>query len=157
VITEGVGSAAHAKYQFQVGDSVEGVGHRVADPRLEIADIYKASQLRTSRGGPESVSAALWHGVPPPLPVYRERGHRRLAATTYDAKCQSCIWGCAMPVEIIIDHWNPGRRRYRTETFCYGPLCCAVYKPGPTRKVVGRNGMAYEEPDWVLSALMESQ
>ena len=54
-----------------------------------------------------------------------------------------------MPVEIIIDNWNPDRRRYRTETFCYGPLSCPVYKPGTTRKVVGRHGMTYEEPDWV--------
>ena len=149
VFRVGIGSAAHAKYQFQVGDSVEGVGHRVADQRLEIADLYKASQLRISRGGSESLSAAPWHGVPPPLAVYRDRGHRRLAATTYEAKCQSCIWGCAMPVEIIIDNWNPDRRRYRTETFCYGPLSCPVYKPGTTRKVVGRHGMTYEEPDWV--------
>ena len=149
VFRVGMGAAAHAKYEFQVGDSVTGMGHRVADPRLEVADLYKASQLRISRGGVESVSAPPWHGVPPPLSVYRARGHRRLAAATYDSKCQSCIWGCAMPVEMIIDHWNPGRRRYRTETFCYGPLSCSVYKPGPTRKVPGRHGMAYEEPDWV--------
>jgi len=149
VFRVGVGSAAHAKYQFQEGDAVEGVGSRVADPRLDIADIYKAAKVRTTRDEPESISVAPWHGVPPPLPVYRERGHRRLAATTYDAKCQSCIWGCAMPVEIIIDNWNPDKRRYRTETFCYGPLSCPVYRAGPTRKVVGRHGMAYEEPDWV--------
>ena len=38
---------------------------------------------------------------------------------------------------------------YRTETFCYGPLSCSVYKPGLTRKAPGRKGMAYEEEDWV--------
>ena len=26
---------------------------------------------------------------------------------------------------------------------------CSSYKPGPTRKVPGRNGMTYEEEDWV--------
>ena len=41
------------------------------------------------------------------------------------------------------------RRRYRTETFCYGPLSCSSYKPGPTRKIPGRHGMTYEEEDWV--------
>ena len=51
--------------------------------------------------------------------------------------------------EIIIDHWNPGRVRYRTETFCYGPLSCPLYKPGHARKVPGRRGMSYEEPDWL--------
>jgi hypothetical protein len=145
----GVGSGAHAKQQFRIGDSLEGVGLRVSDPRLEIADIYKVSKLRLLQRGADLGSVAPWRGVPPPLPVYRERGHRRLAVGTYQSTCQSCIWGCAMPVEIIVDHWNPERRRYRTETFCYGPLSCPVYKPGPTRKVPGRNGMVHEEQDWV--------
>ncbi len=35
------------------------------------------------------------------------------------------------------------------ETFCYGPKSCAFYKAGPTRKVPGRKGMVWEEPDWV--------
>ena len=35
-----------------------------------------------------------------------------------DLHCWNCIWGCWMPVEVIIDQWNPSRRRYRTETFC---------------------------------------
>ena len=54
-----------------------------------------------------------------------------------------------MPVEITLDHWNPDQRRYRVETFCYGPLSCPAYKAGPTRKVPGRNGTIFEEPDWV--------
>ena len=44
---------------------------------------------------------------------------------------------------------RPDRRRYRTETFCYGHLSCSSYKPGPTRKVPGRHDMTYEEEDWV--------
>jgi hypothetical protein len=54
-----------------------------------------------------------------------------------------------MPVEMIIDQSNPDWRRYRTETFCYGPLSRSRYKPGPTRKVSGRHGMTYKEEDWV--------
>jgi hypothetical protein len=54
-----------------------------------------------------------------------------------------------MPVEMIIDHWNPSRRRYRTETFYYGPLSCPFYQPGPARTVPGRHGMTYTEEDWV--------
>jgi hypothetical protein len=61
----------------------------------------------------------------------------------------TCIWGCRMPVEIIVDHWNPGKCKYRFETFCYGPLSCKFYKVGPNRKVEGRNGMVYVEEDWV--------
>ncbi len=68
---------------------------------------------------------------------------------TYESHCKSCVWGCRMPVEMIIDHWNPGQKRYRFETFCYGPKSCAFYKAGPTRKVPGRRGMSWEEEDWV--------
>jgi hypothetical protein len=54
-----------------------------------------------------------------------------------------------MAVEMIIDHWNPSKRRYRTETFCYGPRACPLYRSGPERKVPGRHGMSYTEEDWV--------
>jgi hypothetical protein len=145
-----VGKGAHAKYGFKTGDVVSGEGIPVADSRLETAELYKVSNLRvTARGNGEDSGPPPWHGVPPELPVYRERGHRRLAARTFDKKCASCIWGCRMAVEMIIDHWNPSQRRYRTETFCYGPLSCPRHKAGPTRKVPGRRGMVYEEEDWV--------
>lgn len=48
-----------------------------------------------------------------------------------------------------IDHWNPSKKRYRFETFCYGPKRCAFYKAGPKRKVPGRKGMSCKEEDWV--------
>ena len=42
---------------------------------------------------------------------------------------------CArMPVEIILDYWNPSVQRYRA---------------GATRKVPGRSGMTHEERDWI--------
>jgi hypothetical protein len=142
----GIDSGAHQTLEFRVGDQVEGMGVQVADPRLELADIYRVSKLNLIRRGDEPAAAPPpWHGMPLPLEVYRQRGHRRLAIATYDSKCSSCLWGCAMPVEMIIDQWNPERRRYRTETFCYGPLSRPSYKPG----VPGRHGMSYEEQDWV--------
>ena len=53
-------------------------------------------------------------------------------------------------MEIIVDHQNPkGGRKYRFETFCYGPLSCKLYKAGPNRKVEGRKGMMYVEEDRV--------
>jgi len=145
-----VGKGAHDKHQFRLGDETSGEGLPVADPRLETAELYRVSKLEIHSRGPETTKKpAPWHGVPPPLPVYRERGHRRLSARTYETKCSSCIWGCQMAVEMIIDQWNPGQRRYRTETFCYGPLSCPFYKPGRTRKVPGRSGMTWEEEDWI--------
>lgn len=54
-----------------------------------------------------------------------------------------------MAVEMIIDQWNPSTRRYRTETFCYGPRSCSFYRSGPQRKVPSRRGMTYTEEDWI--------
>lgn len=145
-----IGNAAHAKHQFRAGDRVSGEGARVADPRTETADLYRVSQLKLlERGGDATSSPPPWLGVPPALPTYRERGHRRLDARTYESKCATCIWGCRMPVEMIVDQWNPSKKRYRVETFCYGPRSCALYTAGSTRKVPGRKGMSWEEADWI--------
>ena len=54
-----------------------------------------------------------------------------------------------MLVETIIDQWNPLRKQYRFETFCYGLKRCSFYRSGPTRKVPGRKGMSYKEEGWV--------
>jgi hypothetical protein len=117
---------------------------------MEPAEFYKATQLKILRRAPVSGDPPPWCGVAPPLEEYRARGHRRLDARTYGAKCLACQWGCRMPVEITPDHWNPRVKRYRTETFCYGPKSCRVYRAGPTRKVQGRKpGMVWEEEDWV--------
>jgi len=151
VFSVGIGKAAQAKLELQVGDVVSGLAIPVADPRHEPVDLYRSSRLRVAERASGAVppSPPLM-GVPPALPVYRERGHRRLDARTYEAKCSACIWGCRMPVELIIDHWNPSRRKHRFETFCYGPKSCTFYRAGATRKVQGRKpGMVHEEQDWV--------
>jgi hypothetical protein len=118
----GVGKAAHEKHRFHVRQELTGRAERVADPRLEVVAYYKVSGLSVKEGATPAAAPPPWHGVAPPIEVYRERGHRRLGARTYaSAPCSSCIWGAHMAVEMIIDHWNPDRKKYRTETFCYGP------------------------------------
>ena len=146
----GIGKGAQQKVQFRVGDIVSGKSEGIPDARTEVAEYYKTSELRLIKREAESGdSPPPWHGSPPELEIYRQRGHRRLDARTYDGKCVTCIWGCRMPVEMIIDQWNPSKKRYRLETFCYGPKSCSLYKAGPTRKVPGRKGMTWEEEDWV--------
>ncbi len=145
-----LGKAAQAKHRFQAGMEISGQAVPVPDPQLETAGFYKASGLKILKdAGDDPPAGPPFHGVPPDLETYRSRGHRRLDTRTYDARCNTCIWGCRMPVEMIIDHWNPSKKRYRFETFCYGPKSCALYKAGPTRKVPGRKGMSYTEEDWV--------
>ncbi len=146
----GIGKSAQQKYGFCVGEGIAGECLPVQEPEMEPVEFYKASKLKKTAAQMQNNDAPPpWQIVPPDIEIYRERGHRRLAAVTYDKKCFTCIWGCRMPVEIIIDQWNQSRRKHRFETFCYGPLSCKFYKPGPTRKVEGRKGMVYEEEDWI--------
>lgn len=122
----------------------------VADARMETVESYKVSRIEVhERPATATPEPPPWHGVPAELPVYRQRGHRRLATVTYGKKCSSCVWGCHMPVEMIIDHWNPSVRQYRTETFCYGPKNCPSYAAGAKRVVPGRKGMTWVEENWV--------
>ena len=145
----GIGKAAQAKYVFRVGDVAQGSSVAVQDPRTEPVEFYKTSGLRVVERAQEVESGPPWTGVPPTMEVYRARGHKRLAARTYTGACAPCRWACRMPVEITVDHWNPTSKRYRFETFCYGPNSCRLYRAGPTRKVPGRKGMSYTEEDWV--------
>jgi len=145
-----VGEATHEKHRFQTGMELSGHAVPVEDPRKETAALYKTSGLNVVRNADAATPAGPpFHGVPPDLETYRSRGHRRLDTRTYDTRCATCIWGCRMPVEMIIDQWNPSRKQYRFETFCYGPKSCPFYRPGPVRKVPGRKGMSYTEEDWV--------
>jgi hypothetical protein len=146
----GIGKGAQAIHKFQAGYLVEGECQPVADPRLESVEFYKTSKLNILERSPlDPGTPPPWLGIPDDLFTYHQRGHRRLDARTYVAKCLTCIRGCRMAAEMIIDHWNPSQRKYRSETFCYGPKSCRFYRAGPTRKVPGRRGMIWEEQDWV--------
>ena len=145
-----IGKAAQNKHQFQTGMTVSGMAVPVPDPQMETAGYYKASGFKVLKNPKnESNTTPPFHGIPPELETYQDRGHLRLSSRTYDTKCLTCIWGCRMPVEMTIDHWNPSGKRYRFETFCYGPISCPFYKSGPTRKVPGRKGMSFTEEDWI--------
>jgi hypothetical protein len=145
-----VGEGAHVKHRFQTGMELSGCSVPVEDQRKETAAFYKTSGIKVVKNVEDTPPVGPpFHDVPPDLATYRARGHRRLDARTYDTKCMTCIWGCRMPVEMIVDHWNPSQEKYRFETFCYGPKSCPLYRPGPARKVPGRKGMSYTEEDWV--------
>jgi len=145
----GIGKGAQAKHQFHSGCVISGECLPVEDNRTETVEFYKVSKIKLLDSSKTSNTPPPWLGTPPELEIYRERGHRRLDVRTYKSSCISCIWGCNMAVEMIIDQWNPSKKRYRQETFCYGPKSCPFYKTGPTRKVSGRKGMSWEEEDWV--------
>lgn len=147
--TIAIGESVQSKYLLKIGDEISGVAAPVADPSGEIAEYYKVAKVVVHARSTVEGSDPPYHDIAPPMDEYRARGHRRLDARTYGKACTSCMYGCLMPVAIIIDQWNPKRARHRQESFCYGPLSCRLYKAGPTRKVPGRSGMTWIEEDWV--------
>ncbi len=145
-----VGPGAHEKHKFQAGLRLSGLSTPIQDSTMEMAGYYKTSGIKILEKPSDNVPGGPpFLGIPPSLETYRTRGHLRLDSRTYDSKCTTCIWGCRMPVEMIIDQWNPSLVKYRQETFCYGPKSCRFYKAGPLRQVPGRKGMSYTEEDWV--------
>jgi len=145
----GIGKSAQDTFQFRFGDMVSGESEPVADERKEHVRFYKTVKLKVLERKIETSTAPPFLTTAPPLEAYRERGHRRLDAKTYETKCTACMWGCRMAVEMIIDQWNPGKVKYRFETFCYGPKNCSVYHSGKIRTVPGRKGMVWQEEDWI--------
>jgi hypothetical protein len=145
-----IGESAQEKNAFAAGNKIFGEGEPIVDPRTEAADLYKIAKLKVLSGSANQTSGKPpYLGVPPLLDVYRSRGHRRLDSKTFKGKCLTCLWACEMAVEITPDHWKPHIVKWRRETFCYGPKSCKFYRAGATRKVPGRNGMSWEEEDWI--------
>ena len=150
VVRVAIGPAAHAKFQFRIGDIVSGQGYPVPDPKQEWASLYKVSRLRIEQRGPVEQDRPPHPdgGIAPPLEVYRSNGHRRLDPRTCQTHCARCPWGLTMVTEIIIDQWNPSNKRWRMETHCYGSRDCPRYRAGKPRTVQGRKpGMVWLDDD----------
>ena len=90
--TVAIGKAAQSKHELGLGYEISGEGEPVADPGTESAELYKVSQLAVHlRTLVDWGPPPPWLGSPPALEVYRERGHRRLDARTYETKCAACV------------------------------------------------------------------
>ncbi len=138
-----IGKGAHAKHQFRIGDTAEGLGLPVANPETEIAELYKVSGLKVSaRNERDMPSEPPFLGLAPELKDYRARGHRRLDEMVFLTKCGACRWGAEMVVECLI---TPGSKaadakELRRETHCYGPKSCASYASGPAHQIPTSRG-----------------
>ena len=145
-----IGPSAQDLHGFRIGDEVEGEGEEPLYPESEWADLYKVRKLKLLGRGSASEDrpADPDGGIAPPLAVYREHGHLRLAPKTYETSCQACPFGAVMPTQIILDKWNPDRQKWRMETHCYGPRDCPRYRPGRARTVpTSKAGLTYTDDD----------
>lgn len=143
-----IGPKAHEQHLFRIGDSIRDEAASVPDSETEWAEFYKVSGLqligRTQPDAPPNPTG----GIAPPLAKYREQGHLRLKRETCETQCVQCPFGLTMPTQIILDHWNPSKVKWRFETHCYGPRGCPRYKAGPAYRVPGRkSGMVYVDDD----------
>ena len=83
-------SHSYLGYVLFVRGTVAGEAVAVANPEMEPAEFYKASALKVlARGAQANALTPPWLGAPPALETYRARGHRRLDARTYEAKCRA--------------------------------------------------------------------
>jgi hypothetical protein len=83
-----VGKEAHEKHQFFRGMTLSGESVQVLDPRLETAGFYKTSRIKIINKAENGISQPPpFYGISPSLEIYRQRGHRRLDARTYETKC----------------------------------------------------------------------
>ena len=144
----GVGRAAHDKHQFEVGQDITGQAAPVSDPNLEPVEFYKASGLHVVARQESDTEPPPWLSVPPPLEVYRSRGHRRLAAR--DLRHTLC--------KLHVGLQNPGYPHHRPvephhpaipfRDVLLRPQILRALPPGanpqgagPSRHVLGRGGL----------------
>ena len=125
---------------FKIGDYVEGTAWTKQNPEREFADYYRAGSLKLLQraDGSNIKLPPPWVIQPPSLRTYEERGARMLSKSLWAAKCFTCVWANMANVEIQWD-FDRNIKRYRFESFCYGPKSCKYYKMGRPRSVPYRN------------------
>jgi len=130
-----VSETQHCKLQFRIGDEFKGTAWVCVNAKHDIADYYRAGNLRALSRAAEVPAA---EGPPytellPRVAVFERRGARMLNATHWRKRCFTCMWANKSAVEI---EYKFGKvKRYRNETFCYGPRSCPLYHMGPPRRV----------------------
>lgn len=121
---------------FRIGDEIEGTAWTRQYPEREFADYYRAGSLKvvTRAADCAAMNPPPWMIAPPELNVYERRGARMLSQSLWKSKCFPCVWANMANVEI---EWDFDRKikKYRFESFCYGPKSCKLYKMGRPRAV----------------------
>lgn len=127
------------KAMFTIGDRVKGTGWTKKYPKREYADYYRAGALKVVEKNIDAKASVVpWTGKLPSMDTYEKRGARMLSKKTWKNKCFKCYWANMANVEI---QWDFDRdiKKYRFETFCYGPVDCPNYKRGRARAVPYKN------------------
>ncbi|MDA3847513.1 MAG: hypothetical protein PF505_13410 [Vallitaleaceae bacterium] len=123
------------KEAFRIGDIVSGTAWTKKYPEREYANYYRAGALKLLERSTElEETSCPWTGPLQEMEVYEYRGARMLSKSLWKGKCFTCYYATMANVEI---QWDFDRdiKKYRFESFCYGPKSCKYYKPGRARSV----------------------
>ena len=138
--TVAISEKQQLKGLYRVGDILEGTAWTKKYEEREFADYYKVGSLKLLERVNENFEAIPppWVMMPPFIQTYEERGARILSKSQWETKCFKCVWANMANVEI---QWDFDRdiKKYRFETFCYGPKSCKHYKMGRPRSVPYKN------------------
>lgn len=143
--------------EFRIGNVLSGTAWTKIYSVSDYADYYRAGALRKMITA-EFVDKAApppWKIAPPDLKTYGDRGARMLSLSCWKGKCFQCIWANMAAVEIEYD-WGVSKK-YRFESFCYGPKSCKCYKMGKARSVPYKGrGTSYDD-GWLDEICTESR
>jgi len=121
---------------FHIGDVVQGTAWTKEYPEREFADYYRAGSIKHISKAASNIMTIPppWIMSPPDMQTYQDRGARMLSLSCWKTKCFRCIWASMSNVEIQWD-FDKNIKKYRFESFCYGPKSCKYYKMGRARAV----------------------
>ena len=138
--TVAISEKQQLKRLFRIDDILEGTAWTKKYEEREFADYYRVGSLKLLDRVNENyeVISPPWIMMPPSIQTYEERGARILSKSLWKTKCFKCIWANMANVEIQWD-FDKDIKKYRFETFCYGPKSCKYYKMGRPRTVPYKN------------------
>ena len=133
------------KFVFRIGDEALGTAWTKMYDVSDYADFYRAGSLKVLNHAVQTEPARPPYLIEPPdMATYERRGARMLSASSYKGKCFQCAWATMAAVEIEYN-WGVSKK-YRFESFCYGPKSCKLYKMGKPRAVPYKDsGSSYDE------------
>ena len=143
------------KMAFRIGDQVKGTAWTKRYKVSDYADYYRAGGMRIiARPERRTEPAPPPYLIPPPdLATYEWRGARMLSNASWKGKCFQCVWANMAAVEIEYN-WGVSKK-YRFESFCYGPKSCKLYKMGKPRAVPYKDRGTHYDEGWLDEVITE--
>jgi hypothetical protein len=156
--TVAISEKQQLKGLFRIDDMLEGSAWTKKYEEREFVDYYRAGSLKLLDRVNENfeVISPPWIMMPPSIQTYEERGARILSKSLWETKCFKCIWANMANVEIQWD-FDKDIKKYRFETFCYGPKSCKYYKMGRARSVPYKNRDSALDEGWLDDLCTESR